>query len=196
MVTGGKAYIWVSDGTRVQEDNHQRCMTAAMPQWKSLTNYGFHPLGRIWVCWSDQVVVTRLHISAHVITCVIQILSLGEQFICSAIYAYNTAAERMQLWEELRGTKAAYDHLSLPWILLGDFNEILASSEHSRTLDYRTDQTGIRHFQELTTDCSMLDLPYTGARFTWWNKREEDPIGKKLDRDLGKSGVVNPVPSV
>lgn len=109
--------------------------------------------------------------SAQVITCAIQNPSTGEQFICSAIYAYNTAAERMQIWEELRGTRAAYGHLSLPCILLGDFNETLASSEHSRALDYRTYQTGMRHFQETITDCSLLDLPYTGAMFTWWNKR-------------------------
>ena len=170
--------------TRVQEVNHQRCMSTAMPQWNSLMNYGYHPLGRIWVCWNEQVVVTRLHTSAQVITCAVQFPSTGEQFICSAIYAYNTAAERLQLWEDLRGTRAAYGHLSLPWIMLGDFNETLASSEHSRALDYRTDQSGMRHFQEAITDCSVLDLPYTGALFTWWNKRVEDPIGKKLDRAL------------
>ena len=170
--------------TRVQEGNHQRCMLAALPQWSSLTNYAYHPLGRIWVCWSNQVVVTKLHMSAQVITCAIQIPRTGKQFICPAIYAFNTGAERVQLWEELRGTRAAYGHLALPWILLGDFNVTLASSEHSRALDYRTDQVGMQHFQEATTDCSVMDLPYTGAMFTWWNKREGDPIGKKLDRAL------------
>lgn len=34
------------------------------------------------------------------------------------------------------GHEAAYDQLALPWILLGDFNETLASSKHSRALDY------------------------------------------------------------
>ena len=42
----------------------------------------------------------------------------------------------------------------------------------------------MRHFQEAITECEVMDLPYTGAMFTWWNKREEDPIGKKLDRAL------------
>lgn len=42
----------------------------------------------------------------------------------------------------------------------------------------------MRHFKEAMTDCMMMDLPYTGALFTWWNKRVEDPIGKKLDRVL------------
>lgn len=170
--------------TRVHESSHEMCMNAAMPGWNSLTNYSYHPLGRIWVCWTDQMVVTKLHMSAQVITCAIQVPSTGEQFICSAVYAFNTVADRTHLWEELRGTRAAYEHLNHPWILIGDFNETLASSEHSRALDYRRDQTGMRHFQEAVTDCSVMDLPYTGALFTWWNNRVEDPIGKKLDRAL------------
>ncbi|KAH0898892.1 LOW QUALITY PROTEIN: hypothetical protein HID58_048460, partial [Brassica napus] len=51
--------------TRVQESNHQWCMNVAMPGWNSLTNYEYHPLGRIWFCWTDEVVVTRLHTSAQ-----------------------------------------------------------------------------------------------------------------------------------
>lgn len=97
--------------TRVQESNLHRCMIAAMPNWKVLTNYEFHHLGRISVCWQENVVVTKLHMSAQVITCAVQIPSIGEQFICSAVYAFNTAAERVQLWEELRGARAAYDNL-------------------------------------------------------------------------------------
>ncbi|KAH0862586.1 hypothetical protein HID58_079797, partial [Brassica napus] len=142
--------------TRVQESNHQWCMNVAMPGWNSLTNYEYHPLGRIWVCWTDEVVVTRLHTSAQVITCAIQIPSTGEQYICSAIYAFNTAEERTRLWEELRGTKDAYGHLKLPWILIGYFNETLASREHSRSLEYRRDLTGMYHFQELVVDCSRI----------------------------------------
>ncbi|CAG7864375.1 unnamed protein product [Brassica rapa] len=125
-----------TSGRKVQENNHTRCMNAAMPTWNSLTNYEFHHLGRIWFCWSNDVIVTKLHMSAQVITCAIQIPSTGEQFICSAIYAFNTVGERMTLWEELRGTKAAYRHLKLPWIILGDFNATLSSSEHSRAMDY------------------------------------------------------------
>ena len=181
--------------TRVQESNHQWCMNVAMPGWNSLTNYEYHPLGRIWFCWTDEVVVTRLHMSAQVITCAIQNPSTGEQYICSAIYAFNTAEERTRLWEEIRGTKVAYGHLKLPWILIGDFNETLASSEHSRSLEYRRDLTGMYQFQELVSDCSVTDLPYTGALFTWWNNREEDPIGKKLDRALVNQSWMSQYPS-
>ena len=170
--------------TRVQQDKHVDCMTAALPGWSSITNYDHHRLGRIWFCWSSRAVVTRLHASAQVITCAIQIPETREQFICSAIYASTCMVERRRLWEEIKGTQAAYSHLALPWILIGDFNETLASGEHSRSLDYLTDQRGMREFQEVCGDCELTDLAYVGALFTWWNKREGNPIGKKLDRAL------------
>lgn len=72
----------------------------------------------------------------------------------------------------------------MPWIILGDFNVTLSSSKHSRPYDYTVDQTGIRNFQEAVADCGISDLIYTGPELTWWNKRELDPIGKKLDRAL------------
>lgn len=46
------------------------------------------------------------------------------------------------------------------------------------------DQTGMRQFQDLVGDCNQFDMTFMGALFTWWNKRDEDPIGKKLDRAL------------
>ena len=100
----------------------------------------------------------------------------------------------MTLWEELRVTKAAYCHLNLPWIIVGDFNATLSSCEHSRAKDYKGDQIGMMHFQEVMTDCMVTDLPYTWAPFTWWNKRVEDPIGKKLDRALVNSEWLNHYP--
>lgn len=118
------------------------------------------------------------------ITCVFQIPATGEQFIYSAIYAFNTAAKMTHLWSDIRETQAVYAHLRLPWILIGDYNVTLSSSEHSRSMDYRSDQISMRAFQEVLTDCSLVDLVYGGALFTLLNQRYEDPIGQKLDRAL------------
>ena len=170
--------------TRVKQENHYKIMRYALPGWKSITNYDYNRLGKIWFCWKDEVVVMLLHKSAQIITCAVQNPVNGEQFICSAIYASNFMAERRLLWEDIRATRAAYEHLSLPWILLGDYNVTLSSSEHSRSQDYMVDQSGMRHFQDLVYDCHVLDLPYVGSLYTWWNKRGLDPIGKKVDRTL------------
>lgn len=43
---------------------------------------------------------------------------------------------------------------------------------------------GMTQFQELVTDCGLTNLAFIGALFTWWNKREDNPIRKKLGRIL------------
>lgn len=100
--------------TRVQEGKCTGIMTSTLPGWKVITNYDYSPLGRIWFCWKEDVVVTLLHKTKQVITCAVQKTVSGEQFIYSEIYASNSMVERRQLWDELRNTKAAYAHLSLP----------------------------------------------------------------------------------
>lgn len=170
--------------TRVQEDQHAFIMASSLQGWQALTNYDHHRLGRIWVLWTDAVVVNPIHKSAQSITCTIEIKSSGHQFICSFVYASNFVEERIHLWEEIREIQRTNIHLSLPWILLGDFNEILSSIEHSRSMDYMVDQTGMRHFQDVVQDCDLSDLAYVGPCFTWWNHQDVNPVGKKLDRAL------------
>ena len=182
-VQAEKFYFGCLLETRVQHEKYGECMASALPEWASLANYDYHPLGRIWFCWSDKVIVTKLHMSDQIITCAVQVFETGEQFICSAVYASNSEAERRRLWDEIRGTQAAYSHLDVPWIVMGDFNVALASSEHSRGF-IASSQLGMRYFQDLVGDCNLTDLAYSGALFTWWNKRDEDPLGKKLDRAL------------
>lgn len=162
--------------TRVQECNHEKIVKAALPGWNSITNYDHHRLRRIWFCWGPGVTVTLLHKSDQIITCVVQ-SEKGDQIICSAVYASNFIAERRRLWSDIRATHQAYQHLSMPWVLIGDYNTTLSSTEHSRAQDYMGAQAGMVQFQELTTDCSLTDLAFTGALFTWWNKRGADPIG-------------------
>lgn len=173
--------------TRVQEGNHLPIHNSCFPGWQVITNYDHHRLGRIWFCFSDAVHVTLLFKSAQTITCGIQVVASGETFICSAVYASNFAAERLTLWNDLRDIESAYASQSLPWILIGDYNEILSSQEHSRNLDYLPNQAGMRQFQAVVTSCGLTDLPFVGPTFTWWNKQGGDPIGKKLDRALVNS---------
>lgn len=104
--------------TRVQKEKYDECMAAALPRWASLANYEFSQLGRIWLSWSDKVVVTKLHSSSPVVTCAVQIPETIEQFICSAVYASNCKIERRSLWEDLRGTLVTNQHLDLPWIVM------------------------------------------------------------------------------
>ena len=53
--------------------------------------------------------------------------------------------------------------------MLGDFNEITALNEQWGRIDHNLAQ--IAAFCEALSDCSLQDLGYHGAAFTWSNKR-------------------------
>lgn len=54
---------------------------------------------------------------------------------------------------------------NLPWVVIGDLNEILYSSEkeggNARPMSYMT------AFRECLSDCLLEDLGYIGNKFTW-----------------------------
>lgn len=100
------------------------------------------------------------------------------------MYASNFTAERRALWKDLCDIQSNYIQNRFPWVILGDFNVTLSSSEHSRVEDYMSDQAAMRDFQNTKVHCGLTDLPYIGPLFTWMNNQYENSIGKKLDRAL------------
>ncbi|KAL0415785.1 UNVERIFIED_CONTAM: hypothetical protein Slati_3410400, partial [Sesamum latifolium] len=68
-----------------------------------------------------------------------------------------------------------------PWLVAGDFNEILYQKEkigsHHRPL-WR-----LNNFRKCLETCNLANLGYEGSQFTWCNHREEPhTIRARLDR--------------
>lgn len=80
--------------------------------------------------------------------------------------------------------KAFYAAIGAPWIVMGDFNEVLASSEHSRGTISNASQRGMQAFHTAVSTCNLTDLTSIGPTFTWTNNQPVNPIAKKLDRVL------------
>ena len=85
---------------------------------------------------------------------------------------------------ELGNIRTHYAATGAPWIVMGDFNETLASSEHSLGAFSNASQRGMLDFQTAVTTCNLTDLASIGPTFTWTNKQPVNPIAKKLDRVL------------
>ncbi|KAG7568139.1 Endonuclease/exonuclease/phosphatase superfamily [Arabidopsis thaliana x Arabidopsis arenosa] len=66
-----------------------------------------------------------------------------------------------------------------PWLVVGDFNVTLSSSEHSRSQDYLPDQGAMREFQDTVQSCGLEDLSFVGQIFTWTNSQDESPISAR-----------------
>lgn len=104
-------------------------------------------------------------------------------FFFTAIYAGNTAEERTELWVELLSLQTTLSLDSVPWLVGGDFNEII----HPAELSASSVTSLSSHMTEFSTCLNQLeirDLRFHGPIFTWSNKRPENPIAKKLDRAL------------
>ena len=169
--------------TRVKENRAEMIVDSVFRNWSTISNYENHRLGRIWVVWSPEVRVTPCFKTNQVITCSVLLEGMEEEFLCSFVYASNSAEDRKVLWNDLKDHQNSPMFKDKPWIVLGDFNEILKLDEHSG-LTSPSVTTGMREFQDVCLHCSLIDMKAYGPHLTWSNKRKDDLIRKKLDRTL------------
>lgn len=80
-------------------------------------------------------------------------------------------------WDALRSLRSS---TNIPWLVLGDFNEILYNCEKEGGRP-RT-QRHLRAFHDALVDCQLVDMGYEGDIYTW----QRGKIRERLDR-----GVVN-----
>ena len=109
----------------------------------------------------------------------VQVSKLKLNFFITTIYASNLFVERLVLWELL--SRMATD-INTPWIMIGDFNEILSNSTKwgSRSID----QNRVDKYQDYMNSCGMIDLGFIGPPFMW-SKMSKDTshlIKTRIDR--------------
>ncbi|XP_056842892.1 uncharacterized protein LOC130495511 [Raphanus sativus] len=178
--------------TRVKEAKASRIVESVFGDWSFLSNYENNRLGRIWIVWSPKVRVTPCFKSSQVITCAILLDGMTEEIFCSFVYAANTVEQRRELWQDLKDHQDSPMIKNKPWLIFGDFNEILEDDEHSGNEEMS--YTGLREFQHVANYCSLMDMSYQGPKLTWSNKRDNDLICKKLDRTLMNDSWIQSFP--
>nr|XP_023919431.1 uncharacterized protein LOC112030994 [Quercus suber] len=135
-------------------------------------------VGGIWMLWrSDLVQVDVLAATEQEIHALIRVRSQNFNWIISAIYASPRFAERCVLWENLKLLASLHN---LPWAIMGDFNEVIAEEEKSGGNPISQRVNAILGCMDI---CQMIDLGFSGPKFTWSNKREiGNLIQCRLDR--------------
>ncbi|KAI5351228.1 hypothetical protein L3X38_004119 [Prunus dulcis] len=133
--------------------------------------------GGVWLLWNGNSV--SLHVVAHSSQTVTALITMdSKRWLLTVVYASPCANVRTSLWKYFDGLAAV---CNLPWLLLGVFNDIVCGEEKlGGNLD-----VGGQHFIEWIDRNHLIDLGFSGANFTWCNKRgEDDVIWKRLDRGL------------
>ena len=140
--------------------------------------------GGIWLLWNtDAVDVSVLAATEQEIHAVIKVLASNFSWLLSSIYASPRLVERKILWNNL--TQVASLH-NLPWLLAGDFNEVLTSEDKFGGLPINLRKSSM--FTNYLNTCGMIDLGFHGPRYTWSNLKEvRYLIQERLDRGFANA---------
>lgn len=107
-----------------------------------------------------------------------------QSFTAAFIYARNSREERIELWDKIKELTQSSTLKDSPWILLGDFNQVLSSSEVFSLSPYYLCQQGMHEFSDCLEESGLFDLAFRGCHFTWYNKSNNYSKARKIDRAL------------
>ncbi|PSS19303.1 Endonuclease, partial [Actinidia chinensis var. chinensis] len=144
--------------------------------WRMESNFSHHPNGRILLVWKEDLVqLDIIQTTDQAIHCLATCKSSNVSFYISFIYAFNTPVGRRPLWHNLR--RLSYTSQN-PWILLGDFNNVLSPDERINGQPVTMYET--REFKECCYDIGISDIRSAGVFHTWTNNK----TWCKLDRAM------------
>ena len=86
--------------------------------------------------------------------------------------------KRHEFWSLLRRLRQNWEG---PWLVCGDFNEVLFQHEHlgirSRT------ESQMDQFKDCLLHCGRVDLAFSGPVYTWSNRQEDESVVRvRLDQ--------------
>lgn len=107
------------------------------------------------------------------------VVSQSDFFLISFTYVRPQLCYKQDFWNFL---SAIHSFVKIPWIVIGDFNDIMQMSEKScgRDISHRC-----RQFTNWIDQCGLIDHPSSGPLYTWIGQTfDNDRIRMRLDRGL------------
>ncbi|XP_074318889.1 uncharacterized protein LOC141655723 [Silene latifolia] len=117
--------------------------------------------GGLALLWKKDVDCTFRSSSLHHMDCVVR--NEGGEWRLTGFYGWPNVADRHLSWELLRLLGA---QSLLPWVCIGDFNEVLFSTEMKGG---HRQQWQMNNFRNAIDDCGLRDVSWEGYNFSWDN---------------------------
>lgn len=163
--------------------------------WSFIDNFANANGGRIVIFWNPASVdLEEIQKHGQIVHCIVKCKVSSVTTRISFIYAANSLISRREVWQNLCDYG---DQLNDPWLILGDFNNVLKPDERCNGSLVRPYET--RNFEDCCSALGLLDLQSVGQLFTWSN----NTVLCKLDRVMvnqawlatGRFGVANFLPA-
>lgn len=132
--------------------------------WAAIVAEGYS--GGIIVAWQRHIgKVTPIVRSRFVLHLVITNCR-NESWIISTIYNSTRIQEQSAVWFEL----SCLASITIPWILIGDFNAVASPSEYrgGSPIYYRRKA---RVFSEFIAINNLMEVNFAGSNYTWCNNQ-------------------------
>jgi exonuclease III len=139
--------------------------------------------GGLALLWNEEVKLEIQNYSQRHINAVIRGQEGEAPWKFTGFYGQPDVAKRHEAW-------ALMKHLAglvpIPWVCIGDFNEITIQSEKWGGRGRANSQ--MVAFQQALDFCDLTDLGFIGPKFTWSNCRDNTDFTKvRLDRGVANS---------
>ncbi|XP_031117628.1 uncharacterized protein LOC116021122 [Ipomoea triloba] len=134
--------------------------------------------GGLALLWMNSVEVEVTAFSSNFIDVQLA-LDVGKPYWrFTGFYGLPERHRRRESWQLLRSLAT---HSNLPWVIMGDFNDLLNQADKRGRLPHP--EWLITGFREAVNDCGLRELPFDGHQFTWeWSRGTANMVEEKLDR--------------
>ena len=134
--------------------------------------------GGLALFWHESVYVEVLNMNERHIDAYVRMTVDGPLWHVTFVYGEPCVENRHRMWSLLEDIRQSSN---LPWLVMGDFNEVLWQYEHFSKRPRNESQ--MRAFRDALHSCELHDLGFRGLPHTYDNKREGwNNVKVRLDR--------------
>lgn len=134
--------------------------------------------GGLVVYWKSHVHISLCFQSPNLAD--LYVNSNEGDFYLSFVYGHTNPSLRNHLWERLE--RIHTQRKDLPWLIMGDFNELLGNSEKKG--GRARPESSFRDLRRMVRTCNFTDLKSSGDRFSWAGQRGQHHVMCCLDRTM------------
>ncbi|KAA3468237.1 reverse transcriptase [Gossypium australe] len=147
--------------------------------------------GGLCMAWKENTPISVRSYSRRLIDAFVNDQVLGHKWRLTGFYGSPYAREKEESWQILKSLK---EDEGQPWLVCGDFNEILYGFEKKGGLP--REEQRMEYFRSVLQHCQLFDVGYTGRWFTWERGNlPETNIQERLDRGVANTSWLSMFPN-